>query len=198
MRGRGAAPASVACFAVASPPAGLGRPRRAALCGGGAAAASRPPLPCRHPARPHRSARPPSCCAGAAAAAGRTRTAAATTLTSVTVDASLLTPMMSHWVATKRAHPQFLILYRVGDFFETFFEDATRFARLCDVALTAKDAGKALGARVPMSGIPHHTLDDKCRVLLAHAVNVAVGACRASSRRGGWRAFALFGLSACD
>lgn len=82
--------------------------------------------------------------------------------------------MMAHWVETKRAHPDFLLLYRVGDFFETFFEDAARFSNLCDIALTAKDAGKALGARVPMSGIPHYTLDDKCRMLLAHSVNVAV------------------------
>jgi hypothetical protein len=79
-----------------------------------------------------------------------------------------------------------------------FFEGETRFARLCDVALTAKDAGKALGARVPLSGSPHRALAGKCRVLLAHAVNVAAGACRASSRRGGWRMMAVLGLSACD
>jgi DNA mismatch repair ATPase MutS len=79
-----------------------------------------------------------------------------------------------------------------------FADGATRFARLCDVALTEKDAGKALGARVPLSGTPHRALAGKCRVLLAHAVNVAVGACRASSRRGGWRMMAVLGLSACD
>jgi hypothetical protein len=79
-----------------------------------------------------------------------------------------------------------------------FADGATRFARQCDVALTEKDAGKALGARVPLSGNPHRVLDDKCRVLLAHAVNGAVGACRASSRRGGWSLIAVLGLSACD
>jgi hypothetical protein len=79
-----------------------------------------------------------------------------------------------------------------------FVEGATRFARLGDVALTEKDAGKALGARVPLSGNPHRALAGKCRVLLAHAVNVAAGACRASSRHGGWRMIAVFGLSACD
>lgn len=105
---------------------------------------------------------------------GTKSSSSVTSLSSVNVDASLLSPMMAHWVETKRAYPDFLVLYRVGDFFETFFEDASRFSSLCDVALTAKDAGKALGARVPMAGIPHYTVDDKCRALLAHAVNIAV------------------------
>jgi DNA mismatch repair protein MutS len=146
--------------------------------------------PARRPRPPSLGQPPPAafpflCCkaspgrasgTGAARPAARPRASAAsvTTLTSAEVDVSLLTPMMAHWVETKRAHAQYLILYRVGDFFETFFEDAALFSSLCDIALTAKDAGKALGARVPMSGIPHYTLDDKCRILLSHSVNVAV------------------------
>jgi DNA mismatch repair protein MutS len=90
------------------------------------------------------------------------------------VDASLLSPMMAQYVEYKRAHPSYLVLLRCGDFFETFFEDAVTFSQIADLALTSKDAGKSLGARVPMAGIPYHTLDEKIRILLAARVNVAV------------------------
>lgn len=95
-------------------------------------------------------------------------------LSSWNVDLGQLSPMMAHYVETKRKYSNFLLLYRVGDFFESFFEDAVQFSEICDLALTSKDGGKTLGARVPMAGIPHHTLDEKCRVLLSRAVNIAV------------------------
>jgi DNA mismatch repair protein MutS len=82
--------------------------------------------------------------------------------------------MMAHFVETKRSLLDYLVLYRVGDFFETFFEDALALSSACDIALTSKDAGRNLGARVPMSGIPHYTVDDKCRTLLSKGINVAV------------------------
>lgn len=65
-------------------------------------------------------------------------------------------------------------MYRVGDFFESFFEDAALLSAVCDLALTSKEAGKALGARVPMAGLPHYAIDDKIKMLLHHRVTVAV------------------------
>lgn len=65
-------------------------------------------------------------------------------------------------------------MYRVGDFFESFFEDAHLLASTCDIALTTKDAGKALGTRVPMAGVPHYAIDDKIKLLLGSNVTVVV------------------------
>jgi DNA mismatch repair protein MutS len=58
-------------------------------------------------------------------------------------------------VELKAAHPERVLLYRLGDFFECFFEDAIHLSRLLELTLTGKEAGKQIG-RVPMAGIPHH------------------------------------------
>lgn len=91
--------------------------------------------------------------------------------------------MMQHYVQTKRklskdlggtSDREVMLMYRVGDFFESFFEDAVLLSSVCELALTSKDAGKALGARVPMAGVPHYAIDDKIKMLLARSVTVAV------------------------
>ncbi len=84
-----------------------------------------------------------------------------------------LTPMMLHYVTVKQAHPHALLLYRVGDFFETFFEDGITIARELELVLTSKEAGKNVG-RVPMAGIPHHALDRYCAQLVAKGYAVAI------------------------
>lgn len=89
------------------------------------------------------------------------------------VDRALLTPMMRHYVELKDQYPQALLLYRVGDFFETFFQDAVTIARELELVLTAKDAGKEVG-RVPLAGIPHHALDRYCAMLVEKGYAVAV------------------------
>ncbi|MFZ9620298.1 MAG: DNA mismatch repair protein MutS, partial [Prochlorococcaceae cyanobacterium] len=66
-----------------------------------------------------------------------------------------LTPMLRHYVELKAEHPERVLLYRLGDFFECFFEDAILVSRLLELTLTGKEGGKAIG-RVPMAGIPHH------------------------------------------
>ena len=90
---------------------------------------------------------------------------------------------MQHYVSTKRTlrkhlanapHQGFILLYRVGDFFESFFEDAHVLSRVLEIALTSKDAGKSLCKRVPMAGIPHHCLQENLRVLLEHSITVGV------------------------
>ncbi|WP_008308364.1 DNA mismatch repair protein MutS [Leptolyngbya sp. PCC 6406] len=84
-----------------------------------------------------------------------------------------LAPMMLHYVTVKRDYPHALLLYRVGDFFETFFEDGITIARELELVLTSKDAGKNVG-RVPMAGIPHHALDRYCAQLVTKGYAVAI------------------------
>ena len=89
------------------------------------------------------------------------------------VDRTLLTPMIRHYVELKDQYPHALLLYRVGDFFETFFQDAIAVARELELILTAKDAGKEVG-KVPLAGIPHHALDRYCALLVEKGFAIAV------------------------
>ena len=75
-----------------------------------------------------------------------------------TVDRDQLTPMLKHYLDLKKANPERILLYRLGDFFECFFEDAIKLSRILELTLTGKEGGKAIG-RVPMAGIPHHAAD---------------------------------------
>ncbi|HEY9698789.1 MAG TPA: DNA mismatch repair protein MutS [Trichocoleus sp.] len=84
-----------------------------------------------------------------------------------------LTPMIRHYVEMKDLYPHALLLYRVGDFFETFFQDAIVVARELELLLTAKDAGQKIG-KVPLAGIPHHALDRYCTQLVERGYAVAV------------------------
>ena len=89
------------------------------------------------------------------------------------VDRDEMTPMMRHYAEVKDAHPNALLMYRVGDFYETFFQDAITIARELELVLTSKDAGKAIG-RVPLSGIPHHALERYCTQLVEKGYAVAI------------------------
>lgn len=84
-----------------------------------------------------------------------------------------LTPMLRHYVKLKQAHPERVLLYRLGDFFECFFEDAITLSRELELTLTGKDAGKAIG-RVPMAGIPHHAAERYCIDLIRLGYSVAL------------------------
>ncbi len=84
-----------------------------------------------------------------------------------------LTPMMQHYVAMKEEYPHALLMYRVGDFFETFFQDAITIARELELVLTSKDAGKQIG-RVPLAGIPHHAVDRYCIQLVEKGFAIAI------------------------
>ena len=89
------------------------------------------------------------------------------------VDATQLTPMLRHYVELKAAHPDRVLLYRLGDFFECFFEDAIELSRLLELTLTGKEGGKAIG-RVPMAGIPHHAAERYCAELIRKGRSVAL------------------------
>jgi len=73
-----------------------------------------------------------------------------------TVDISKLSQMYQHYVETKEKHPHAVLFYRVGDFFECYFEDAVTLAEELELVLTSKQAGADVG-RVAMSGVPHHS-----------------------------------------
>lgn len=72
-------------------------------------------------------------------------------------DLSAHTPMMQQYLRLKADHPDRLVFYRMGDFYELFFEDALRASQLLDLTLTAR--GESAGAKIPMAGVPFHALD---------------------------------------
>src|SRR6202162_869329 len=67
------------------------------------------------------------------------------------------TPMMQQYLRIKGQYPDILLFYRMGDFYELFFEDARRAARALDITLTAR--GQSAGAPIPMAGVPYHALE---------------------------------------
>jgi len=67
------------------------------------------------------------------------------------------TPMMQQYWNLKNQHPDQLMFYRMGDFYELFYEDAKRAASLLDITLTAR--GQSAGQAIPMAGIPHHSVE---------------------------------------
>lgn len=74
-----------------------------------------------------------------------------------TIDREKLSPMMRHYVSIKDAHPDCMILYRLGDFYELFFDDAIECSRILELTLTSRDCG--LEERCPMAGVPHHVIE---------------------------------------
>ena len=70
------------------------------------------------------------------------------------VDINKVTPMMRHYIETKKENRDIILFYRLGDFYEMFFEDAIIVSRELELTLTGKSAG--LDDRIPMCGIPHH------------------------------------------
>ncbi len=89
------------------------------------------------------------------------------------VNSKDLTPMLRHYLELKTANPERILLYRLGDFFECFFEDAIQLSKILELTLTGKEGGKTLG-RVPMAGIPHHAAEKYCAELIRHGLSVAL------------------------
>jgi DNA mismatch repair protein MutS len=89
------------------------------------------------------------------------------------IEKSKLSPMYQHYVEVKEQYPHALLLYRVGDFFETFFQDAILIARELELVLTSKEGGKEIG-RVPMTGVPHHAVDRYCGMLVERGYAIAI------------------------
>ena len=83
-----------------------------------------------------------------------------------------VTPMMEQYVEIKALHPDSLLFYRMGDFYELFFDDAVEASRALGIALTKR--GKHLGEDIPMCGVPVHAADDYLQKLIALGYRVAV------------------------
>jgi DNA mismatch repair protein MutS len=82
------------------------------------------------------------------------------------------TPMMRQYLALKDEHPRAILLFRLGDFFEAFFDDAQLVARELQLTLTSRPVAK--GQRIPMCGIPHHALHTYLRRLIDRGHRVAI------------------------
>ena len=82
------------------------------------------------------------------------------------------TPMMQQYLRIKAEHPDMLLLYRMGDFYELFFDDAKRAALLLDLTLTHR--GQSAGTPIPMAGVPYHAVENYLARLLKKGVSVAL------------------------
>jgi len=83
-----------------------------------------------------------------------------------------LTPMFRQWQAVKRQYPDALLLFRMGDFYEMFDEDARIGARELELTLTSREAGQ--GRRIPMCGVPHHAVQRYLRQLVKKGYRAAI------------------------
>ncbi|MBB5721325.1 DNA mismatch repair protein MutS [Loktanella ponticola] len=88
------------------------------------------------------------------------------------VEKSTVTPMMAQFLEIKQAHPDALLFYRMGDFYEMFFDDAVHAAEALDIALTKR--GKHDGEDIPMCGVPHHAAEGYFLTLIRKGFRVAV------------------------
>jgi len=87
-------------------------------------------------------------------------------------DKDLKTPLMEQYLKIKKNHPDDLLLFRMGDFYEMFFEDAKTGADILGITLTSRAHGKA--ADVPLAGFPHHALDSYLTKLINAGLRVAI------------------------
>ena len=83
-----------------------------------------------------------------------------------------LSPMMSHYLETKKQYPDCILFYRLGDFYEMFFEDALTASKELEITLTGKDCG--LEERAPMCGVPFHAVDSYLNKLVSKGYKVAI------------------------
>jgi DNA mismatch repair protein MutS len=83
-----------------------------------------------------------------------------------------VTPLRKQYLRVKQKYPEAIVFFRLGDFYETFDEDAKVASRELDVVLTSREMGK--GHRVPMAGVPHHALDNYLAKLINRGHKVAI------------------------
>lgn len=84
----------------------------------------------------------------------------------------MLSPMMQHYLETKEQHPDCILFYRLGDFYEMFFDDAKTVSKELELTLTGKDCG--LEERAPMCGVPHHAVETYLNRLVEKGYKVAI------------------------
>ena len=79
---------------------------------------------------------------------------------------------MQHYVATKKEYPDCILFYRLGDFYEMFFEDAVTVSKELELTLTGKDCG--MEERAPMCGVPYHAAETYINRLIEKGFKVAI------------------------
>ena len=84
------------------------------------------------------------------------------------------TPMMRQYIQMKEAHPDCILFFRLGDFYEMFNEDARLVSRELELTLTSRDRGKPEEERTPMCGVPYHSADAYIARLIARGYKVAI------------------------
>ncbi|OIM99983.1 DNA mismatch repair protein MutS [Idiomarina sp. MD25a] len=82
------------------------------------------------------------------------------------------TPMMQQYLRIKAEHPDMLLFYRMGDFYELFYDDAKRAAQLLDISLTKRGASN--GEPIPMAGVPYHAVENYLARLVTRGESVAI------------------------
>ncbi|OOG55068.1 DNA mismatch repair protein MutS [Rhodanobacter sp. B05] len=87
-------------------------------------------------------------------------------------DISKHTPFMRQYLAAKAEHPEVLLFFRMGDFYELFYDDARKAARLLDITLTQR--GQSAGAPIPMAGVPYHAAENYLARLVRLGESVAI------------------------
>ena len=92
---------------------------------------------------------------------------------STDVNISDATPAMQQYLELKQEHTDKILLYRMGDFYETFFEDAIRMSKELEITLTARDCGSIIG-KIPLAGIPAKAVDTYLEKLVKKGIKVAI------------------------
>src|SRR5690606_20158160 len=82
------------------------------------------------------------------------------------------TPMMQQFLRIKAEYPNVLLFYRMGDFYELFYDDAKRAAKLLDITLTNR--GQSAGRPIPMAGVPFHAVEGYLAKLVRKGESVAI------------------------
>ncbi len=84
------------------------------------------------------------------------------------------TPVMRQFLDIKAGYPDAILMFRMGDFYEMFFDDAVTVGPVLDIAVTSRDKGLEVGDRVPMAGVPYHAIGGYLRTLVERGFKVAI------------------------
>ncbi|KKN52550.1 hypothetical protein LCGC14_0611590, partial [marine sediment metagenome] len=87
------------------------------------------------------------------------------------IDPKKLTPMMKHWWSVKQKYPEHLLAYRMGDFFEFFYDDAERISKLIGITLTKRKIGNDT---YPLAGVPHHSITNHFTNLINQGQTIVI------------------------
>ena len=117
----------------------------------------------------------------------------------MTLPKAASTPMMQQYLGLKTEYKDYLLFYRMGDFYEMFFDDAIKAAKILDIALTKR--GKEKNQDIPMCGVPYHSCEPYLEKLLKSGHRVAICEQMESpeeAKKRGYKACLLYTSDAAD